>query len=226
MNKEMYERMENFMLSMMTDSAHDGMHVYRVLHAALTIAQTLENINTDILIAACLLHDIGREMQFKDPSLCHAAEGGKRAYNWLKENSWDDGDAVHIRDCITTHRFRGDNPPQSIEAKILFDADKLDAAGATGVARCLLAQSVFNEPLYFTDTDGAVITAGRDQPSSFFQEFNFKMRNIYDCFYTDCARAWAARRRDAAMDFYGRLLEEVTQSHQGRALLKDILASN
>lgn len=43
-----------------------------------------------------------------------------------------------VRDCICTHRFRNDNPSQSIEANVLFDADKIDGAGAIGIARTLV----------------------------------------------------------------------------------------
>jgi uncharacterized protein len=60
----------------MKDSAHDTEHIYRVLYVALDIARYEENVDGDVLIAACLLHDIGREEQNADPAVCHAAAGG------------------------------------------------------------------------------------------------------------------------------------------------------
>ncbi len=86
------------------------------------------SVNYDILIAACLLHDIGRGEQYKNPSVCHAAVGGEMAYRFLTEKGFDKAFAEQVKQCICTHRYRKGNPPQSIEAKILFDADKLDAS--------------------------------------------------------------------------------------------------
>ena len=56
------------MLASTSDSAHDREHIYRVLYNALAIARTEENVDYDILIAACLLHDVGRPEQFADPN--------------------------------------------------------------------------------------------------------------------------------------------------------------
>lgn len=56
-----YSLLENYMLSCMDDSAHDKEHIYRVLYHAMEIAKTLQNVDYDVLIAACLLHDIGRK---------------------------------------------------------------------------------------------------------------------------------------------------------------------
>ena len=76
MKKTEFQKIEKYMLECMKDSAHDSEHIYRVLYTALHIAETELMVNTDILIAACLLHDIGREAQFKNSSICHAAAGG------------------------------------------------------------------------------------------------------------------------------------------------------
>ena len=83
MTRETYSLLENYMLSCMDDSAHDREHVYRVLYHALEIAKTLENVDYDVLIAACLLHDIGRKEQFENPTLCHAAVGSEKAFAFL-----------------------------------------------------------------------------------------------------------------------------------------------
>ena len=77
MDKIFYEKIENYMFSCMKDSAHDPEHIFRVLYQSLHIASKRnENINYDVLIASCLLHDIGRDKQFKDPNVCHAEVGG------------------------------------------------------------------------------------------------------------------------------------------------------
>lgn len=78
MIKENYLLWENYMLSCIEDSAHDKGHIYRVLYAALDIARTEQNVDRDVLVCACLLHDIGRKEQFENPALCHAKVARKR----------------------------------------------------------------------------------------------------------------------------------------------------
>ena len=148
MTKEMYLQIENYMLSCMEDSAHDKEHIYRVLYGALEIAKAEEHVDQDVLITACLLHDIGRKEQFADPTLCHAMVGADKAAAFLLAQGYGEEFAQKVHHCIQTHRFRKALQPQTIEAKILFDADKLDVTGAVGIARSLMYKSEVAEPLY------------------------------------------------------------------------------
>ena len=131
MTQKTFDLLESHMLACMGDSAHDAEHVRRVLYLALEIAESEPSADRDVLIAACLLHDIGREEQFRDPSLCHAQVGAEKAYRFLLDHDFSEDFAAHVRDCIRTHRFRSGDPPATIEARILFDADKLDVTGAS-----------------------------------------------------------------------------------------------
>ena len=215
MTRENYKTIENHMLSLMQDSAHDKEHIYRVLYAALDIARHEKDANTDILITACLLHDIGRDKQYENPDLCHAQVGSEMAYEYLLKIKWSAANAAHVRDCISTHRFRGDNIPQSIEAKILFDADKLDASGTMGIARTLLYEGKVSEPLYLLDSDQNIITeGGGKEPSSFFQEYNYKLKKVYVNFYTERAKTIAASRQKTATDFYNKLYKEIDENYK------------
>ena len=117
----------------MEDTAHDRERVYRVLALALEIAQTEPEADCDILIAACLLHDIGRKEQFLNPTLCHAEVGAQKVERFLLESGFPPEYARRVGRCVCTHRFRSAGQPEAIEEKILFDADKLDAAGATEI---------------------------------------------------------------------------------------------
>jgi len=216
MNKNEFTEIENFMLEKMRDCAHDKHHVYRVLNSALDIANHTDSVDMDVLIAACLLHDVGREVQSADLELCHAQIGGEMAYDFLLSKNWAPQKASHVKDCITTHRFRRDNTPVSIEAKILFDSDKLDSAGATGIARTLVYGGQVLEPLYIQDEDGKIITEGGGaEISSFFQEYNYKLKKVYDAFFTDRARIIAETRRKTAVDFYEALYAEVADNYEG-----------
>ena len=215
MTRNEYSIIESYMLNKMHDSAHDKHHVYRVLYAALDIAESIKKSDVNVLIAACLLHDIGREKQFANPNLCHAQEGGKIANEFLLSQGWSKEKANHVMDCISTHRFRGDNLPQSIEAKILFDADKLEASGAMGIARTLIYKGQVDEPLYNLSKEGNILFDDKENATnSFFQEYNFKLKNIYDAFYTVRAREIAAMRQKTAIDFYNGLLSEITDNYK------------
>lgn len=224
MTKEVYSILEDYMLSCMEDSAHDKEHIYRVLYNALEIGSTEKDVDYDVLMCACLLHDIGRKEQFENPSLCHAMVGGEKAYSFLVEHRFDAEYAERVKHCIQTHRFRKNNPPQSIEAKILFDADKLDVSGAIGIARTLIYKGIVAEPIYSMRPDGTVSDGTEDAQPSFFQEYKYKLENLYSHFYTQKAKEIASKRQQNAVAFYNSLYGEVSASYQnGRSSLDKIV---
>lgn len=213
MNREMYQAVEAYMLSCMEDSAHDREHVYRVLNTALLIAQEEKMVDYDVLICACLLHDIGRKEQFADPKVCHAMAGGEKAFSFLTNMGFEEVFAQKVQHCIESHRFRTGNQPRSLEAKIVFDADKLDACGAMGVARTLMYAGQVSAPLYILTPDGKISDGNGESSPSFFREYTFKLRKLYDRFYTKRGRELAVERKEAAAAFYHALLREARESH-------------
>jgi len=204
---------EAYMQACMTDSAHDMEHIYRVLNYALNIAKSENNVDGEVLTIACLLHDIGRPEQYADSSVDHAALGAEKAFKWLTGNGYSTSFADAVRNCIETHRFRSGNPPGSIEAKILFDADKLDVCGAMGIARTLFYKAIVSEPLYSLTDDGNVSDGTNDTQPSFFQEYKFKLEKVYENFYTEHGSTLAAKRKQAAVNFYTSLLSEVQECY-------------
>ena len=224
MNRATYAKLESFMRNCMGDSAHDCEHIYRVLNNALVIAKDIPDIDYDILIAACLLHDIGRVEQIENPELCHAAIGCEKAYHYLVNNGFSDSFAQKVKDCIRTHRFRKNDQPQSLEAKILFDADKLDVVGAIGIARTLVYRGTVSSPLYTRLPNGSISNGDGDTEDSFFKEYHFKLTKLYDRFYTAKGKELALQRRKAANDFYESLYKECTELDQRRhTMLHNIL---
>ena len=132
------------------------------------------------------------------------------------ELAYEHGFAEHVRQCIRTHRFRRNDPPATIEAKILFDADKLDVCGAIGVARTLMYSGAHDRPIYTTDPDGSIRDGKGDTEDSFFKEYRFKLEGMYDRFQTKRGAELARERQKAAADFYQALLGEV-RTGEGRA---------
>lgn len=224
MERTTFQMIESYMLQFMGDSAHDREHVYRVLYTALQIARQEANVDMDVLICACLLHDIGRQDQFADPQVCHAEAGSKRAYTFLRQQGFSEDFAAHVRDCIVTHRFRKNRQPESLEAKILFDADKLDVTGALGIARTLMYAGTVSAPLYTRNPEGKVSDGEQDTEPSFFREYHFKLKKLYDRFYTKTGRLMAAGRRKAAEDFYHCLYTEVQGTFEkGQSALEAVM---
>lgn len=212
------------MLSCMTDSAHDPEHIYRVLYSALQIAKTEENVDHDVLIVACLLHDIGRKEQFEDSALCHAEVGAKKAYQYLLNNGFSNDFAQKVRHCIITHRFRKSRQPETLEAKILFDADKLDVTGAMGIARTLMYKADMQEPIYRLLPDGTVSDGTDDTEPSFFREYKVKLEKLYDRFYTEAGAQMAQQHRAVAAAFYEELYRQVNAGYcAGRDMLNGLL---
>lgn len=227
MKQETFDLLERYMFSCMGDSAHDTEHVRRVLYLALEIAETEPDANRDVLIAASLLHDIGRAEQFRDPSLCHARAGAEKAYRFLLDHGFSEDFASRVGDCIRTHRFRSNDPPESIEAKILFDADKLDVTGAIGMARTFFYAAQVGEPLYCLMPNGTVSDGAAEEPDgrhSVLREYKFKLEQIYDHFLTSRGGEMARRRRAAAASIYHDILAEAREPYEtgGRILRESV----
>ena len=226
MTHQTYTRIEAYMRTCMSDSAHDVEHIYRVLYNALQIAEGEENVDRDVLIAACLLHDIGRQEQFADPTLCHARVGAEKAGRFLRGLGCPEEFAERVCDCIRTHRFRKNDPPVSVEAKILFDADKLDVTGALGIARTLQYKGEVEEPLYRALPDGSISDGTEDTGPSFFREYHFKLERLYDRFLTARGAELARERRKIAAVYYEALWREVTEGRAvGRKLLEESITA-
>ena len=224
MKQSVFQQLETYMHTCMQDSAHDKEHVYRVLYTAMDLAAYEAHVDMDVLLAACLLHDIGRQEQYREPSVCHAACGAEKARTYLLEQGFSPDFADHVAACILTHRFRKAAPPVSIEAKILFDADKLDVTGTIGIARTLQYNGKMDEPLYSLDESGHVSDGNSDLQPSFLQEYHFKLQKLYDRFYTARGAALAAQRHAAAEHFYLHLLQEARASYEQKEhLFADIL---
>ncbi len=224
MNRQTFQQIETYMQSCMKDCAHDREHVYRVLNNALRIAKGEGNVNWDVLIASALLHDISRPEQMVDHRVDHAVHGADKAYAFLTANGFAADFSQQVRQCIRTHRFRKSAPPESLEAKILFDADKLDVAGAIGIARTLAYNGETGRPVYTRNAQGIISDGTGDTEDSFFREYRFKLEYICEHFLTDTGRELARARHGAAIAYYEALLKEV-RDDGGQEVLERILAT-
>lgn len=213
MTAEKYQRYEAYMKSCMRDSAHDAGHIQRVLDAALILAGKEKSVDPDVLITAALLHDIGREEQFRTGE-SHASVGARMAKAYLLAQGETEAFAQHVSDCIRTHSFRKNDPPATIEAKLIYEADKLDVVGAIGVARTFLYQGRVGDPIYSVGPDGAVM-GGDEKAPSFYSEYRHKLMRLPGRFITAEGKKRAARRAEAAARYEAALRAEAATGEAG-----------
>ncbi|MEG0687925.1 MAG: HD domain-containing protein [Hungatella sp.] len=224
MNQEEVRQMDAFMLECMDDSVHDPLHSYRVLNYALQIAIT-EDCDMDVVITSALLHDIGRAAEKKNPALCHAEVGSEMARTFLDIHGYSREKADHIADCILTHRFRKNRKPQTIEAKILFDADKLDLTGAAGTARAILFGGQIEEPLYILGEDLLPTVGLATDAPSLFREYHRKLQVLCGKFYTARATEIGLEQQKTMDAYFERLFFEVNQNHRvGKEILEKVVS--
>ncbi len=195
------------------DPAHDFDHVLRVLALAERIGAA-EGADMDILRPAVLLHDIGRPEELRD-GRCHAQVGAEKARTILSD--WPAERVEAISQAISAHRFRNDLQPQTLEAKILFDADKLDSIGAIGVARAYVVGGLHGQRLWGRATPEYLQALRKDSSLARndlpghtpVHEWAFKLSRIKDVLFTATATQIAEERHRFMSDFFLRLEAEV-----------------
>lgn len=188
-------------------ASHDWDHTLRVLRLCEHIGPA-EKADMDVLRVAAVLHDIGRPHQDASRgSVCHAVHGAVLAEPIVAMLVFSPGQKDNILHCIRTHRFRGMHVPETLEAKVLFDADKLDAIGAIGIARAYLFAGEIGARLHSPD-----IPAEKSVPYSIddtgFREYRVKLSKIKDRMMTSEGKRMAGERHRFMTAFFNRFLQE------------------
>lgn len=221
MKQWQYEEIQGYMLECMDDTVHDRLHVYRVVHYAAQIADKTPGADFSIVIAAALLHDIGRPEEKRDSAVCHALAGSIKAEEFLLSRGYGTGFSRQVSQCILSHRHKKGVPPKSLEAKIVFDADKLDLIGHVGAARAILFGGQINEPFYQLDDSGFPTEGLPEEAPSLFREYHRKLFNLSSKLYTDAAREIAAGQQASMNRYFEGLIQEVNCNYLwGKGLLK------
>jgi uncharacterized protein len=205
------------------DPVHGFDHVLRIYHLAEKLAGA-EGADLEIVQAAALLHDVPGELAGHEVPESVTQESGKEtaraehqhqaarfARRVLGAEGWTDERINRVVHCIEAHRFRDKRTqPDTIEAQVLFDADKLDAIGATGVGRAIAYAASHGQPVYAPPSD-EFLRSGRAQPGephSSYHEHLFKLRKIKERLYTQTGRRLAQGRHEFLEAFYEQLLAE------------------
>lgn len=182
------------------DTAHDFEHVLRVTALAVRLAEA-EGADVEIVRTAALLHDIGLD----NGRVGHEEVAAQRAREILAGQPREQVEAV--AHAIRCHRFRAGPPPETLEAKCLFDADKLDAIGAIGVGRAFAYSGAIGQRLW-----GQVApdyTGYKKEDHTPVHEFVVKLAKIKDRLATETGRRIGCERHAFMQAFFERLDQEV-----------------
>ena len=190
------------------DHTHGFSHILRVLALAEDIARQ-EGADWRVVRAAVLLHDA---QEGEAPRKSHHLGAADFARKVLTAEGWEETDIQAVEHCIRTHRFRDqEEAPRSLEARVLFDADKLDAIGGVGVMRAVAYAVQRGEPLYVSPSDAFLETGKKEpgEPHTPYHEYHYKLRHLAGLLHTEAARRLAQNRQRVMAVFFDGLLEEL-----------------
>lgn len=216
---EKHKKIIEVVKNKLTCSAHNLDHVFRVYNLCLLISKYEKDVDSEILIPAALLHDIARveESNDKTGEIDHAVLGSKIAEGILRKLEYEDDKIEKIKHCIVTHRFRTGNIPKTIEAKILFDSDKLDVIGASGIARTFMLAGQFGQRLNWEESldnylENNTVENGRLKDVSKhtpFIEYEIKFKKVPSKLYTAKAKEIGQKRIEFMKEYFNRLKSEI-----------------
>ena len=202
------------------DWAHGRSHIERVVRMAKEIGKQ-ESANLEIIELAAILHDIfeNREAHSNLGGFRHEIEGSKEARKILTELGAAKSTIDAGCHCIDSHRKRsGRIEPQTIEAKCLFDADKLDCIGAIGILRSAFVSFDHGQEFYREEKDledyksrnirrdGTIIDYAKHSSNL---EYELSLKDVAKRMYTETGKKLANERSAFMDEFYNRLQNEL-----------------
>ena len=187
---------------------HDFDHTLRVLRNAELLAEELPAADLRIVRLAALLHDFARpeEMAAKG-KLCHAVLGAELVRPLLAEAGFEPETVDRVSQAVLTHRYRANRIPATLEAQIVYDADKLDSLGAVGIGRAFLFAGREHARLHNTREE-ALGSAEYSREDTAYREYLVKLSKLPGCMLTAPGRRIAGERAGFMHEFFDRLNSE------------------
>ncbi|EHR0573318.1 HD domain-containing protein [Vibrio parahaemolyticus] len=193
---------------MQVDAAHDIEHVKRVVKTAKQLCDE-ENADIAIVLPAAYLHDCFTYPKDHPNRKQSSAIAAKKAIAYLESIQYPQHYHDAIAHAIEAHSFSANIRPNTLEAQIVQDADRLDALGAIGVTRCIQVSTHFNAQLY---NDNDMFAKERELNDKQFtvDHFQTKLFKIVDTMNTESARLEANKRKAFMQTYLKQLYDEVT----------------
>jgi uncharacterized protein len=192
---------------MATDPAHDISHVKRVVQNTLILTQA-ENGNTAISVPAAWLHDcvcVPKDSPLRKKASQLAA---REAVRFLESVKYPSDLLPQIYHAIEAHSFSANIPAETLEARIVQDADRLEAVGAIGIARCFLTGGNMGTPLY-EPSDPFAQSRDLDDRRYTLDHFYCKLLGLADTMKTAAGKAEAIKRTEYMQAFLQQLGSEI-----------------
>ncbi len=192
---------------MKTDAAHDLSHVLRVVKTAKQLANR-ESANLAIVLPAAYLHDCFTYPKDHPNRKQSASLAAEKALSFLKSIDYPNQYYDAIAHAIKAHSFSANITPTTLEAQIVQDADRLDALGAIGIARCIQVSTLFHAKLYCDEDMFAKQRALNDKQFT-IDHFQTKLFKIVDTMNTRSAHEEALRRKTFMLAYLEQLADEI-----------------
>ncbi len=189
------------------DVAHDHEHVRRVVGNARALAAA-EKARLEIVLPAAWLHDCVTVPKDSPERAVASRLAAAQAVAWLREWGWPEKSLPEISHAIEAHSFTAGLAPRTIEAKVVQDADRLDALGAVGLARCLMLGGAMGRPLHAA-ADPFCENRPPDDRASAVDHFYAKLLKLEGRMQTESGRREARRRTEILQKFLTELKREI-----------------
>lgn len=189
------------------DGSHDLAHIHRVFRNAMRI-HGQEGGNGTVLAASVLLHDCVA-VEKNSPLRAQASRlAAEKACGLLRDLRWGETDIEAVAHAILTHSFSANIAPETLEAKILQDADRLDAIGMVGAARCFYIAGRMGSALYDPE-DPLAENRPLDDRRFAIDHFENKLFKLADGFQTQAGRQLAKERHERLQQVLTLFLDEI-----------------
>lgn len=193
-----------------TDPSHDFSHFQRVSSLAIRLAK-IEKAKLEVIIPAAWLHDLVNLPKNHPDRKLASGLSAEAATRYLESEGYPVEFLPEIDHAIRAHSFSAQIEPQTLEAKIIQDADRLDALGAIGIARCFIVGGQLGTPIYHLDD---VFAENRELDDSSFSldHFQKKLLKIAQTLRTPAAQQEGKRRADFIRHFLEELKYDLAES--------------
>jgi len=193
---------------MLADPAHDLDHVLRVVKTARALCQ-LEQAKLAIVLPAAYLHDCFSFAKNHPDRKQSSKRAADKAIEFLTSIDYPATHLDEIHHAIAAHSYSANVKPKTLEAQIVQDADRLDALGAIGIARCLQVGTTLSTPLYNQD-DSFCQHRSPDDRNYTIDHFYAKLFNLSDTMNTASAKAEGEQRTAFMRQYLQQLATEIT----------------
>jgi uncharacterized protein len=193
-----------------SDAAHDDSHLHRVVASAYSLARAA-HATLDIVLPAAWLHDCVHVPKTSPDRARASVLAADQATAFLRDRGYPSAQCDAIHHAIAAHSFSAKIPPTTVEAQVVQDADRLDAIGAIGIARCLMLGGQMGRPLYHPDDPFADDRAVDDGTFS-IDHFYAKLLTLAGTMQTVAGRAEADRRTAFLRAYLAQLRSEIESS--------------